>query len=403
MQPIGHTGSAPAGRSAATMGLIAAVLYVLGIFLPYVSGGGDSGSLADGGSEVYAMYLLPALVGGIAAIMALQGKHIAGAVAGGVAAGMLGMTVLLLAIVFRLVDAFGEFSDISLGVGFFAHAAAVVLSLIAGFSALGGRRGGAAVNPAVATFAAISFVGVPFAILLPENGFSVFDIGDGLIETAMFVFALASPLLGVIGALSRSRTGLAVAAGVAIGHLGVVMSMAVQNQNEGDPLLSGFSVSHEGLYNFSLVASVILCAIGVLGTAAATGGATAGVAGAASQWAADPFGRHELRFYNGSEWTSAVSNRGVVAMDAPVASAPSAPAVPAEPASPFASASASASPFAAPDGDVPPPPASGLFEPPPVSPSLGELASPPSSTRLCPSGHPNLGSSVFCTSCGARL
>ena len=264
MQPIGQGGTAQAGRPAATMGLIAAILYALGIFLPYVSGGGDSASLADGGGEVYAMYLLPAVVGAVAAVMAMQGKQIAAAVAGGVAVGMLGFTVLLLAIVFRLVDSFGDFGDIGYGVGFFAHAGAVVLSVLGGLSALGGRRGGAAVNPAVATFAAISFAGVPLAILLPEDGFSVFDIGDGVLEGAMFVFALASPLLAVIGALSRSRTGMAVASGVSIGHLGVVVGMAVQKQNQGDQLLSGFSVSHEGLYNFSVVASVILCAVGVL-------------------------------------------------------------------------------------------------------------------------------------------
>ena len=395
MQPIGQGGTAQAGRPAATMGLIAAILYALGIFLPYVSGGGDSASLADGGGEVYAMYLLPAVVGAVAAVMAMQGKQIAAAVAGGVAVGMLGFTVLLLAIVFRLVDSFGDFGDIGYGVGFFAHAGAVVLSVLGGLSALGGRRGGAAVNPAVATFAAISFAGVPLAILLPEDGFSVFDIGDGVLEGAMFVFALASPLLAVIGALSRSRTGMAVASGVSIGHLGVVVGMAVQKQNQGDQLLSGFSVSHEGLYSFSVVASVILCAVGVLGTAAASGGVAAGGSAAGSQWAADPFGRHELRFYNGMEWTSAVSDAGVVGMDAPVAQAPEVPPRPAAPVTPV-------SPFAAP-GSVAPPPAPGLFESPSSAVAAGEPSPPPSSTRLCPNGHPNLGSSMFCTSCGARL
>lgn len=116
---------------------------------------------------------------------------------------------------------------------------------------------------------------------------------------------------------------------------------------------------------------------------------------AGSQWAADPFGRHELRFYNGMEWTSAVSDAGVVGMDAPVAQAPEVPPRPAAPVTPV-------SPFAAP-GSVAPPPAPGLFESPSSAVAAGEPSPPPSSTRLCPNGHPNLGSSMFCTSCGARL
>ena len=37
----------------------------------------------------------------------------------------------------------------------------------------------------------------------------------------------------------------------------------------------------------------------------------------AAQWAADPYGRHELRYFDGTNWTASVSNRGVTAVDYP--------------------------------------------------------------------------------------
>jgi hypothetical protein len=33
------------------------------------------------------------------------------------------------------------------------------------------------------------------------------------------------------------------------------------------------------------------------------------------QWAPDPFGRHEFRFWNGTRWTTQVSDGGVVGSD----------------------------------------------------------------------------------------
>jgi hypothetical protein len=35
------------------------------------------------------------------------------------------------------------------------------------------------------------------------------------------------------------------------------------------------------------------------------------------RWAPDPFGRHELRFWDGRQWTSNVSDRGVEGHDPP--------------------------------------------------------------------------------------
>jgi hypothetical protein len=50
-------------------------------------------------------------------------------------------------------------------------------------------------------------------------------------------------------------------------------------------------------------------------------------------WQADPFGRHELRYWDGSAWTAHVSDAGVTATDEPVPSPGGAPPPPPAPAS----------------------------------------------------------------------
>jgi hypothetical protein len=37
----------------------------------------------------------------------------------------------------------------------------------------------------------------------------------------------------------------------------------------------------------------------------------------AARWAEDPYARHELRYWNGTEWTEHVSDGGTTATDAP--------------------------------------------------------------------------------------
>lgn len=64
-------------------------------------------------------------------------------------------------------------------------------------------------------------------------------------------------------------------------------------------------------------------------------------AGAAdpAAWRADPFGRHELRYWDGSAWTAHVSDAGVQGSDEPVPNDPSSP--PPAPPGPVAPAAAS--------------------------------------------------------------
>jgi hypothetical protein len=45
--------------------------------------------------------------------------------------------------------------------------------------------------------------------------------------------------------------------------------------------------------------------------------ATAPVGAIGPQWAADPFGRHQLRYFDGKVWTSHVSDNSVLSQDDP--------------------------------------------------------------------------------------
>lgn len=59
-------------------------------------------------------------------------------------------------------------------------------------------------------------------------------------------------------------------------------------------------------------------------------------------WQADPFGRHELRYHDGSAWTAHVSDAGVTGSDEPVPSPPGAVPPPPPAAAPVAPAAAAA-------------------------------------------------------------
>ena len=52
-------------------------------------------------------------------------------------------------------------------------------------------------------------------------------------------------------------------------------------------------------------------------TATAPTSGPTGQSGPAGQWAADPFGRHQLRYYDGSAWTEHVMDDGRPSTDPP--------------------------------------------------------------------------------------
>lgn len=64
--------------------------------------------------------------------------------------------------------------------------------------------------------------------------------------------------------------------------------------------------------------------------------ANSAVGGEPAAWRPDPFGRHELRYWDGSAWTQHVSDAGVQGSDEPVPNDPDAPPPPPAPATPTA-------------------------------------------------------------------
>src|SRR5688500_8455503 len=61
----------------------------------------------------------------------------------------------------------------------------------------------------------------------------------------------------------------------------------------------------------------------------------------AAGWQPDPFGRHEVRYWDGSAWTAHVSDAGVTSTDEPVPSPEGAPPPPPPPPAPPAASGGS--------------------------------------------------------------
>lgn len=339
------SGTESSSNALPVMALLAAGLYLGGLFAPMVSGGGEGSSLASGGPEAIVMYLAPLALAVVAAFAGFGGGAVAGAVAVGVTIGLAGVSTFFVLFVFRLLDTMGDFGGVSAGPGLWLLGGAVVVAFAAVFVAIGtGSRRAAGDEmsgmPVACVLGSLAFLGVPLALLLPNDGFSVFDIGDPWMEAGIVVWAIVPPMVGLLFALTRRRLAVGLAFGVALGQGGLVIAMAMGRVGGGSMLFQVFGVGREGLFNGSVVAAIVLCGLGL-----AQGRQSAPVAMPAAvmpaqpppvvgQWAADPFGRHQLRFWDGTAWSDAVSTNGVVSSDPPVA-APSPPPPPVVPPPPM--------------------------------------------------------------------
>ena len=97
-------------------------------------------------------------------------------------------------------------------------------------------------------------------------------------------------------------------------------------------------------------------------------------------WHADPFGRHEYRWHDGTEWTASVADAGVTTEDPPVPGPPAFPGTPPAPAAP-----AGPEAFPAPGSDPSAPAAPGPSDAPGTAPVWARAAAP---RRLQPVGPP---------------
>ncbi len=327
--------SALARRTAASA-IVAGGLYVAGYYLPLVSEGGFSASFSDGDSSGMWIWVVPALLAVVAGVVAFVGKGVAataaGTAAGGLVTGVAGISAFELITVHKLIGDSGP----SKGIGFWAMAAAAGVAVSAGSSVLTGAKAGEAkCRQQLTLIGAAMFVGAPLAILLPADGFNpLSDIDDGLIKFGLVVWALLPPLLAIAATLSRSVSGVAFGAGVALALLG--FSVAVLQSEPGSGGLAGpFGTGHDSLYHWSALGALVLTASALIGplSGRVAGSAAAspsvspagGAGGGAGQWVADPYGRHQYRWYDGAQWTAQVSDHGVVSQDPPVQSPPTPP------------------------------------------------------------------------------
>lgn len=321
-----------AGQRVGAWALAAGVLYVAGYYLPVVDIGDRSRSFADGDSAAVWAWVVPGVVAAGAGVLALGGKRLAGHLAAGAALGLAGMTIFELLVVDELSSSSDVYSSApSKAVGFWVLAAAAVLGLIAGLIAVAGRgsygnEGRTGQGP-LALLGGLCFVGVPLALLLPEDGFSpMSELPTSSLQGGLLAWAVVAPLIGFSMVTTRAAAGVMGGIGIAIAHGGFSLMMLQADSGSG---LSDVSTVHSDLYHWTTWASLALlvAALAQTGKApAAAGQATTGyTVTVQGQWAPDPYGRHQYRWYDGSRWTAQVSDSGLVSHDEPVSSPPPIP------------------------------------------------------------------------------
>ena len=343
--PAPRAGLSPTspGRLVAGWVLVAAVLYVVACYAPIFGAEGETFALSDDGFDSTVVFLLPAVLGALGAIVGLVGRPIGSIIGAGVVGGGAGYAITLLTFTWYLIsgDSNDELSFFQLEYewGYFvliAATAVALFALVAGLAASRDAVRGAAPQPVFATLAGLAFVGVPLSLLLPENGVSVWDFPDNAVKASVIAWAVLAPLVGFAAAMGRTRGGVALALGVAIGHFGVVVALARSDWEFDDGSTS--LVMREPIFVGSVVAAVVLCVLalvlapGVLSpTAQAMAEHAPTPAGIAApppvvdltttevtgRWDEDPFGRHQLRWFDGHRWTERVMNNLVETQDQP--------------------------------------------------------------------------------------
>ena len=330
------------GRLVAWWSLAAAVLYVVGIYAPFITISGTDTHISDGGTDNIIALLIPACLAALGAVIGLLGNPAGSIVGAGAAGGGAGWAITTSTFAWWLLhedtdEVFGFGADVGYGIGFFAlvgACVAAVIALVGGLAASRDAVKGTAPNPMLATLAGLALVGVPLSILLPENGFSNFDFPDDAVKASIVAWAVLAPLVGFVAALGRSRGGVVLALGVALGHVGIVIALA-RNDFAVAPSAENFPVMREWLYAASIVAAIVLCVLALVFAPAAVTTAhidvehaprPAGVmapppvvdmstTAVAGKWDEDPFGRHQQRWWDGHRWTDRVMDNLVESRD----------------------------------------------------------------------------------------
>lgn len=289
----------------------------------------------DAGGEVGPFLLLAAVVLGLG-IAGRSSATLSGAAAGVVALVSIVLTlVITIGVVFTLIlDDIN--APIDWGAGVFATISAAVCGLIAVVTS---GRGWSAASPRswtpVTVAGAAAVVAMTVGLVIPENdltlsdtlGFSVHPVvGIGF---TTFIASLAA--VGVAGFMF-GRWGI----GLLAGFLGYIFVGWLTSQSDQSTAFSWSGVGEGSDFHGLTVAgfwtATALFVVHVVQqysssptTRAAATGATPTPPGShvsRGSWNPDPFGRHELRYFDGEHWTQHVSTDGEQSTDAPVASPP---------------------------------------------------------------------------------
>ncbi len=300
-----------------TLFIVTAIGTVLSGLVPLADQGDDN--LFSAGATYVFWLLIPAVLLVIAAIGAESNSAIAGL--GGGAALAVATSLGPMAIIFWKL--FGsEFA----GPGIYLMTVTGLVALVTAVATLGtesvGRAGGVFVLVLGATFLmSLGCTLIPseyssYGISWSEfNGFG--EGGDAVVGLAGEIVVWAPVVAALIGLSKRGRFGALYALGGSFGVLWLVI--VVQTKMLGDT--QTYELFHPNVHSLAVVGAVLsgvvlLVAVATTASSAAIA-VEVGHAGAENpaRWAADPLGRHEVRYWDGRGWTEHVADAGVAGTD----------------------------------------------------------------------------------------
>jgi hypothetical protein len=322
--------------------IIAAVAGFLGAALPYLSGdAGSDSQLLGSGTMMTVLALLPVA---LLVVGALAGRTAAG-IAGGAGLFMFGLNALLLGFLWPFIDIGNGFSDefggggISIGPGFVFSGIAAALGIVVFFMAIGQRPVGdqrAATSPTVGPLGALASIGLLVGLLLPppdrhigwlDYAF-VHDAGEYSVwfNSGLVAFYVGSTLAVLVGFLSNSRWGLWLAFGgfVPLAWFAFAWLADIDDDVSGDRWSGAFKSEFHPIFGIACGAVILMLIVGFASSNVASTAPSAAAPPVAGRWSADPFGRYDQRYWDGSGWTDHVTRGGQTFSDAPEW-APSAP------------------------------------------------------------------------------
>lgn len=283
----------------------------------------EGGNFFDAGAAYVVWILIPVALLILAAIG--SGSNGSGDGLGGGAALTVACTLGPLAIMFwKLLP--GEFA----GPGLYLMTATAILGLFTAIAALGTLSDGRGSPVFGLVLVAAFLMSLGTTLIPPEysgygmswaayNGFG--EGRDALIGFAGELVVWGPLLAVIIGVSKRGRYGAMYALGGSCGMLWLIV--VVQTKMLGDSEM--YDILRPKLHPVAVVGAVLLAilllvALSVAGQAApvnpapANDGYTGSVANP-SRWATDPLARHELRYWDGANWTEHVADAGVASTD----------------------------------------------------------------------------------------